>query len=419
MGRSAKAGAGAGAATFFCSSAGGAPADGRARRRPTERTKRMRGFMAGGFPSFEPSIGSERFRAAGPRHLEIGADRAERLLVEGHVLGESIEELLGVHGRREDTRQDADVAAARHDAPEVEDELGWVVDDVREVHVNAVCDRVVDRELKSLGLWGLGLGRLIGHGDTSHFLGTPLRKRHASIVEVMRRLAVLFCLPALLAASEPVPKLADIDRLWALRAEGSTGGRALSSPIDLTIDASRAVLAAEPESLEARWRLMRALYFKGEHTTDDPTAKRTLFDEGRTVAEQALAVLRRGAGREAHRNLAKATPVELVAYVQGNAAAGPASPPDTGNSVLHGLGVAFRGAEESPARRRGRVAQSRGPPVSRRSDMGLRAGPPGRGARDAAEDPRRGVGPRLSRGEPENAGGGRAAPEGLGRPVRE
>jgi hypothetical protein len=228
-----------------------------------------------------------------------------------------------VHGRREDTRQDADVAAARHDAPEVEDELGWVVDDVREVHVNAVCDRVVDRELKSLGLWGLGLGRLIGHGDTSHFLGTPLRKRHASIVEVMRRLAVLFCLPALLAASEPVPKPADIDRLWALRAEGSTGGRALSSPIDLTIDACRAVLAAEPESLEARWRLMRALYFKGEHTTDDPTAKRTLFDEGRTVAEQALAVLRREAGREAHRNLAKATPVELVAYVKGNAAAVP------------------------------------------------------------------------------------------------
>src|SRR5450759_5010063 len=284
MGRSAKAGAGAGAAAFFCSSARGAPADGRARRRPAERTKRMRGFMAGGFPSFEPSIGSERFRGAGPRRLEIGTDRAERLLVDGHVLGEGIEKLLGVHGRREDTRQDADVAAARHDAPEVEDELGWVVDDVREVHVNAVCDRVVDRELKSRSLWGLGLGRLIGHGDTSRFLGTPLRKRRASIVEVVRRLAALFCLPGLLAASEPVPKPADIDRLWALRAEGSTGGRALFSPIDLTIDACRAVLAAEPESLEARWRLMRALYFKGEHTTDDPRAKRTLFDEGRTAA---------------------------------------------------------------------------------------------------------------------------------------
>jgi hypothetical protein len=139
----------------------------------------------------------------------------------------------------------------------------------------------------------------------------------------MRRLASLFILPALLAASEPTPKPADIDRLWAIRAEGSTGGRALPGPIDLVIDACRAALAAEPDSLEVRWRLMRALYFKGEHTTGDPAAKRTVFDGGRTVAEQALALLRREAGREARQDLTRATPVELVPYVKGNAAAVP------------------------------------------------------------------------------------------------
>src|SRR5450756_2376665 len=88
---------------------------------------------------------------------------------------------------------------------------------------------------------------------------------------------------------------------------------------------------------------------------------------------------------------------------------GPASPPDTGNPVLHGLGVALFGAEESPARRGDRAAKPRGPPVSRRSDVGLRAGTPGRCARDSGEDPRRDGGPRLSRGEPENPGGGGAA----------
>jgi hypothetical protein len=139
----------------------------------------------------------------------------------------------------------------------------------------------------------------------------------------MRRLAVLFCVPAFLAASSPVPTPADLDRLWALRAEGSTGGHAPGAPIDLVIDACRAVLEAEPDSLEARWRLMRALYFKGEHTTDDPAAKRTLFGEGRTVAEQSLAILRREAGRAANRDLAKATPVELVRGVKANAAAVP------------------------------------------------------------------------------------------------
>lgn len=139
----------------------------------------------------------------------------------------------------------------------------------------------------------------------------------------MRRLASLFILPGLLTASEPDPKTADIDRLWALRAEGSTGGRALSGPIDLVTEACRAALSAEPDSLEVRWRLMRALYFKGEHTTKDNAEKRTVFGEGRTVAEQTLAILRREAGREAHRDLTRGTPVELVPYVKGNAAAVP------------------------------------------------------------------------------------------------
>ena len=137
----------------------------------------------------------------------------------------------------------------------------------------------------------------------------------------MRCIPVLACFlaasPALVAASEPAAKPAEIDRLWSLRAEGSNGGHALSAPIDFTIDACRAALSADPESLEVRWRLMRALYFKGEHTTDDPAAKRGIFDEGRTVAEQALSILRRDAGRTAQRDLGKATPVELVPHVKG------------------------------------------------------------------------------------------------------
>ncbi len=139
----------------------------------------------------------------------------------------------------------------------------------------------------------------------------------------MRRFAALFILPGLLAASEPTPQLDDIDRLWSLRAEGSTGGHALPRQIEPAIDACRAALAAEPDSLEVRWRLMRALYFKGEHTANDTAAKRAVFDEGRTVAEQTLAILRRDAGREARRDLSRATPVELVPRVRGNAAAVP------------------------------------------------------------------------------------------------
>jgi len=142
-------------------------------------------------------------------------------------------------------------------------------------------------------------------------------------VEVVRRLASVLVLPALLAASEPAPKLADIEGLWALRADGSTGGRAVSGPVDRAIEACRAALVEEPDSLEVRWRLMRALYFEGEHTAGDTAAKRSVFDEGRAVAEQALAILRREAGREARRDLSAATPVDLVPYLKGDAAAVP------------------------------------------------------------------------------------------------
>ncbi len=83
------------------------------------------------------------------------------------------------------------------------------------------------------------------------------------------------------------------------------------------IAASRAALEKEPDSVAARGRLMRALYFKGEHALDDVTAKRDVFDEGRKVAEEALGLLRRDASKVSGRDLSKATPVELAPHLKG------------------------------------------------------------------------------------------------------
>ncbi len=158
-------------------------------------------------------------------------------------------------------------------------------------------------------------------------MGEPSSQEARQYSGPMRRLsrllALVVLLPCLLAAEGSAPRNADLDRLWSHRAEGSTGGHALSAPIDLAIAACRTALAAEPDSLEVRWRLMRALYFKGEHTTDDSAVKKTIFDEGRTVAEQSLAILRREAARHSSRDLAKATPVELVPYLVGNSSVVP------------------------------------------------------------------------------------------------
>ncbi|HQQ79264.1 MAG TPA: hypothetical protein PLB01_18085 [Thermoanaerobaculia bacterium] len=113
--------------------------------------------------------------------------------------------------------------------------------------------------------------------------------------------------------------LAEADRLWSLRADGSTGGRARAEAIDPVIAACRTALEKEPDSVAARGRLMRALYFKGEHVADDVTTKRDIFDEGRKVAEQALGLLRRDASKVSGRDLSKGTPVDLAPHLRGRA----------------------------------------------------------------------------------------------------
>jgi hypothetical protein len=136
----------------------------------------------------------------------------------------------------------------------------------------------------------------------------------------MRAALLVLALPVALlapAAADDAPPLAEADRLWALRAEGSTGGRARAEAIEPVIAASRAALAKEPDSVAARGRLMRALYFKGEHALDDVTAKRDVFDEGRKVAEEALGLLRRDASKASGKDFSKASPVELAPHLKG------------------------------------------------------------------------------------------------------
>ena len=130
-------------------------------------------------------------------------------------------------------------------------------------------------------------------------------------------LALALALPAVLLADETASPFAEADRLWALRAEGSTGGHARAAAIDPVVSLCREAIAKQPDSIAARGRLMRALYFKGEHTADDVAEKRAIFDEGRKAAEEALGLLRSDASKGAGKDLGKATPVDLVPHLKG------------------------------------------------------------------------------------------------------
>ncbi len=121
--------------------------------------------------------------------------------------------------------------------------------------------------------------------------------------------------PASVLAADPSATVAAADAAWARRAAGATGGTAADAAARDVVAAARAAVAAEPESVGARWRLMRALYFLGEHATPGEAAKKAVFDEGKRVGEETLALLRRTAGASAGRELTSASPVELAPYL--------------------------------------------------------------------------------------------------------
>ena len=119
------------------------------------------------------------------------------------------------------------------------------------------------------------------------------------------------------AGADDALALAAFDAAWSQRAEGAVGGAATEKAVASAVAAGRSAVAASPGSLAARWRLMRSLYFQGEHATAGNTAKKDVFEEGKRLGEETLERIRSEAGASAGKDFSKATPVELVPYVKG------------------------------------------------------------------------------------------------------
>jgi tetratricopeptide (TPR) repeat protein len=85
----------------------------------------------------------------------------------------------------------------------------------------------------------------------------------------------------------------DGDRQWAMRAAGSTGGRAVAGPIDAAIAAYEQAVAQDPNALEPRWKLMRALRFKGAYVARTSEEKKTVYSKAKDVGEAAIDLLYR------------------------------------------------------------------------------------------------------------------------------
>ena len=114
------------------------------------------------------------------------------------------------------------------------------------------------------------------------------------------------------------PLVSEADAVWAGRADGGHGGRARVAPVRKVLSLLRAELAEQPHSIEARWRLMRALYFAGEYAASSEPEAKSCFLEATHVADDCLAHLRMKATEDSSRDLSRATPVELVPRFAGD-----------------------------------------------------------------------------------------------------
>jgi len=92
------------------------------------------------------------------------------------------------------------------------------------------------------------------------------------------------------------------DAHYARRAEGARGGVAQPFHAEGAILEYRRALALDPESLDARLRLLRAYFFRGGFCGPmEPYEERRLFDEAKRIADETVkhleAGLKRGKGR--------------------------------------------------------------------------------------------------------------------------
>jgi tetratricopeptide (TPR) repeat protein len=110
-------------------------------------------------------------------------------------------------------------------------------------------------------------------------------------------LVLALAAPALPArAADAADAISRGDAAWERRADGAQGGRAARAPIAAAVAAYEEAVKAAPANLEAHWKLLRALWFEGEYVATSQEEKQRVFGRGKTVSENAWAVIAKRVG---------------------------------------------------------------------------------------------------------------------------
>jgi hypothetical protein len=122
-----------------------------------------------------------------------------------------------------------------------------------------------------------------------------VRRRRAAASSVFGLALALTALPSAAEDADFAEMLGRADEQYAGRGEGARGMVALPGPVDQAIASYRLALSKRPDSMEARFRLVRAIFFRASFCGSAPELRKRLFEDARQIAEEGVAKLERAA----------------------------------------------------------------------------------------------------------------------------
>lgn len=116
----------------------------------------------------------------------------------------------------------------------------------------------------------------------------------------------------LLLATVALAQTPEGDQHWAARAEGSQNGHAKADQINAAIAAYQKAVAANPNDLDAQWKLLRAYRFKGAYVSTSNDEKREVYAQAKKAGESALAAVDRQLTAKGLKSVSKATEKDVA-----------------------------------------------------------------------------------------------------------
>lgn len=118
----------------------------------------------------------------------------------------------------------------------------------------------------------------------------------------------IFAVLALVTAMPLAAQVADGDAHWNARAEGAQNGHAKAAQVDAAIAAYQKAVAANANDLEAHWKLLRAIRFKGAYVAATNDEKKPIYAQAKKAGESALAHVRTKGSEKEIANAVRAIP---------------------------------------------------------------------------------------------------------------